>query len=410
MTAIYHFITRLAEAILNLLSIFLKSGKLRDFIVGRKTQDLSVPLTKTSKRYWFHCASLGEFEQARPVIEAIKENDPSISIVISFFSPSGYQQRKNYSLADAVIYLPLDTPSNARKVLNYLKPDQVIFVKYELWYFYLSAIHQRQIPCYLISATFRHNQFIFSFLGTWLFKLLPRFSCIFLQDDNSYQLLKQKGFTNIQLSGDTRYDRVKQNALKVKLNPHIEAFKADSPMLILGSSWQAEEALAEQFLRDESFKSFKVLIVPHDISKKHIDAIYTSVKQYGVSLYTDSQILEGGRVMVLDTIGHLSSAYYYADLALVGGAFGKGLHNILEALSFGVPVVFGPNTGKFPEAALAMQAEVAMTITDYESFKRSVIYFLPEKNLDNTLRAKCIDFINWHSGATGKVLKILEKK
>lgn len=408
MAVIYLFITRLAEVILNLLSIFLRSGKLKDFIEGRRKQDLSVPLPKSSKRYWFHCASLGEFEQARPVIEAIKDKDPGISIVLSFFSPSGYQQRKNYSLADAVIYLPLDTPSNARKVLDYFQADQVIFVKYELWYFYLSAIHQRQIPCYLISATFRQNQFIFSYPGAWLFKLLPRFSCIFLQDENSYQLLKQKGITNIQLSGDTRYDRVKQNALKVQLNPHIEAFKSDSPMLILGSSWQAEEALAEQFLQDDDFKSFKVLIVPHDISKKHIDAIYTTVKPYGVSLYTDQQIPEGSRVMVLDTIGHLASAYYYGDLALVGGAFGKGLHNILEALSFGVPVVFGPNTGKFPEAALAMHSEVALTVTDYESLRKSILYFLPDKKLDNTIRARCIDFINWHSGATAKVLKVLE--
>jgi 3-deoxy-D-manno-octulosonic-acid transferase len=410
MTWIYLFIIKLAGGLLSLINLFLKRGKLKDFIEGRNTQDLSVPLPKNAQRYWFHCASLGEFEQARPVIEALKSKDPSNSIVVSFFSPSGYQQRKDYSLADAVIYLPLDTPANARKVLNYLNPDYVIFVKYELWYFYLSAIHQRQIPCYLISATFRPNQFIFSFLGSWLYRLLPKFSRIFLQDESSYQLLEQKGLSNIQLSGDTRYDRVKEHALKVKLNAHIEAFKGVAPLIILGSSWQAEEALAEQLLQDEAFKSFKILIVPHDISQKHIDTIYNSVKNYGVSLYTDHLVPEGSRVMVLNTIGHLSSAYYYGDIALIGGAFGKGLHNILEALSFGVPVLFGTNTSKFPEAALAMQSEVAMSISDSESLKKSIHYFLPQQHLGNDLRAKCIDFINWHSGATEKVLKVLEEK
>lgn len=410
MTWIYLFIIKLAGGLLSLINLFLKRGKLKDFIDGRKHQNLLVPLPKTAKRYWFHCASLGEFEQARPVIEALKSKDPSNSIVISFFSPSGYQQRKDYALADAVIYLPLDTPANARKVLNYLNPDHVIFVKYELWYFYLSAIHQRQIPCYLISATFRPNQFIFSFFGSWLYRLLPKFSRIFLQDESSYQLLEQKGLANIQLSGDTRYDRVKEHALKVKLNAHIEAFKADSPLIILGSSWQAEEAIAEQLLQDSTFKSFKVLIVPHDISQKHIDTIYNSFKQYGASLYTDNRLPEGSRVMVLNTIGHLSSAYYYGDIALIGGAFGKGLHNILEALSFGVPVVFGPNTSKYPEAALAIHSEVAISISDAESFKRSINYFLPHQHLGNDLKAKCIDFINWHSGATEKVVKVIEEK
>lgn len=410
MTWIYLFIIKLAGGLLSLINLFLKRGKLKDFIDGRKRQDLSVPLPKNAQRYWFHCASLGEFEQARPVIEALKSKDPGNSIVVSFFSPSGYQQRKDYALADAVIYLPLDTPANARKVLNYLNPDHVVFVKYELWYFYLNAIHQRQIPCYLISATFRPNQFIFSFFGFWLYRLLPKFSRIFLQDESSYQLLEQRGLTNIQLSGDTRYDRVKAHALKVKLNAYIEAFKADSPLIILGSSWQSEESIAEQLLQDEAFKSFKVLIVPHDISHKHIETIYNSFKQYGVSLYTENRIPEGSRVMVLNTIGHLSSAYYYGDIALIGGAFGKGLHNILEALSFGVPVVFGPNTSKYPEAALAMQSEVAMSISDAESFKRSISYFLPKQYLGNDLKAKCIDFINWYSGATEKVVKVIVEK
>lgn len=397
----------MAQGLLSLVNIFLKQGKLKTFIEGRRQQDLSKPLPKFGKRYWFHCASLGEFEQARPVIEALKERKTDISIVITFFSPSGYEQRKAYALADAVLYLPLDTPANAKALITYLQPDEAVFVKYEIWYFYLKQLHKSGIPVHLISAVFRPGQFIFSVAGKWLFKRLPGFANIFLQDERSYQLLKQKGLTNIQLSGDTRYDRVKQNALKVKLNPRIEAFKGTSPLIILGSSWQAEEQLALELLEDSKYTHFKVLIVPHDIGQSHIDAIYNSVKKHGVSLYTDETPATEGRVLLMNTIGHLASAYYYGDMAVIGGAFGKGLHNILEALSFGVPVVFGPNVSKYPEAALAMHSEVALSINDYKDFSHAIQYFLPEGHLHLDTRAKCIDFINWHSGATEKVLKTL---
>jgi 3-deoxy-D-manno-octulosonic-acid transferase len=407
MAWIYLLMTQVAGGILNLANVFLKKGKLKTFIEGRRKQDLSIPLPKSGRRYWFHCASLGEFEQARPVMERLKADDASNSIVVSFFSPSGYEQRSNYALADAVIYLPLDTPSNASKVLNYLQADVAVFVKYEIWYFYLKALKQRAIPSFLISATFRNSQFIFSVWGRWLFKVLKDFQCIFLQEDGSYHLLQNKGLTNIQLSGDTRYDRVKENALKVKTNEHIAAFKGQSPLLIFGSSWQAEEAIAAQLLQDERFIQYKVLIVPHDISTGHIEEINNSFKSYGCGLYTDKTLSETDRVMVLNTIGHLSSAYFYGDLAVIGGAFGKGLHNILEALSFGVPVVFGPHTDKYPEAALAMQAEVAMRITDAEDLKKRINYFLPDNHLNSEVRSRCIDFINWHSGATDKVIKTL---
>ena len=397
----------MAGGILNLANIFLKKGKLKAFIEGRRKQDLSVPLPKSGKRYWFHCASLGEFEQARPVMERLKAENSSNSIVVSFFSPSGYEQRSDYALADAVIYLPLDTPANARKVLNYLQADVAVFVKYEIWYFYLKALKQRGIPSYLISATFRSSQFIFGVWGNWLFKALKDFKCIFLQEEGSYHLLQARGLTNIQLSGDTRYDRVKENALKVKTNDHIAAFKGKHPLLIFGSSWQAEEALAVEILQDQSFNHFKVLIVPHDISTGHIDEINNSFKSYGCCLYTDKTFSENNRVMVLNTIGHLSSAYFYADMAVIGGAFGKGLHNILESLSFGVPVVFGPHTDKYPEAAVAMRAEVAMSITNAEDLKKRINYFLPDNHLNSDVRSRCIDFINWHSGATDKVIKTL---
>lgn len=387
---------------------FVKKGKLKAFVEGRQQQSLKGQLPKKGKRYWFHCASLGEFEQARPVIELLKAKDSSCSIVITFFSPSGYEQRSNYDLADKVMYLPLDTPSNAEQLLNHLQVDVAVFVKYEIWYFYLSALHKRNIPIYLLSATFRNHQFIFGMWGKWLFSVLPKFKRIYLQDSSSYDVLSSKGLTNIEISGDTRFDRVKQNALKVKTNDKIAQFKGDSPMIILGSSWQAEEALTYQFLSDPLFVNYKVLIVPHDISVNHIDDIYSNTKAFGASKYTEVSEANG-RVLILDTIGHLASAYHYGDAALIGGAFGKGLHNILEALSFGVPVMFGPNTDKFPEAAMAMQGEVAITISNYDQFKKAILYLLPEQYLDLNLRVKCIDFINWHSGATDKVIKEIQQ-
>ncbi len=408
MAIIYLIITQAVRALLAFIGMFVKKGKLKSFIDGRKQQSFIGSIPRSGKRYWFHCASLGEFEQARPVIEQLKSIDKSNSIVITFFSPSGYEQRANYALADKVLYLPLDTPSNANHLLNHLHVDVAVFVKYEIWYFYLKALHKRKIPTYLLSATFRNNQFIFRIWGKWLFSVMPKFKKIYLQDASSYEVLAARGLTNIEISGDTRFDRVKQNALKVKTNDKIAKFKGDAPMLILGSSWQAEESLAYEFLNDPKFVDFKVLVVPHDISVNHIDDIYFKTKAFGVSKYTEDSEPRG-RVLILDTIGHLSSAYHYGDMALIGGAFGKGLHNILEALSFGVPVVFGPNTQKFPEAAMAMQAEVALTISNYSEFQKAVKYFLPEQKLDLNMRAKCIDFINWHSGATDKVIKEIQQ-
>jgi len=402
MQLFYLVFVKFVEFLLMLVYPLTKKGKLKDFIAGQRLAYPELP-QKKYKRYWFHCASLGEFEQAKPVIESLKSKQSELSIVITFFSPSGYQQRHNYALADAVIYLPLDTPSNAKKLLDYLHADAAVFVKYEIWYFHLQALFKRKIPVYLISATFRPQQFLFSFWGKWLFRLLPMYKTMFLQDENSFELLKKKGLQNIVLSGDTRYDRVKQNALQVIENEIIKTFKGTKKLLILGSSWAPEEDILLSYLKTQSELPFKVVIAPHDISIDHIEEINIKFKSYHPCIYTSYPENKTADILILNTMGQLASAYFYADIAFVGGAFGKGLHNILEPLAFGAPVIFGPNHEKYPEASKAMEHEVAISIHDLKGFNHALQVYL---NVSRT--EKCIDYINWNSGASDKVVKALQ--
>jgi 3-deoxy-D-manno-octulosonic-acid transferase len=403
MPFLYLVVVKIVSFLLPLAALFSKSGKISDFINGRRKPYPLLP-AKISKRYWFHCASLGEFEQARPVMEQLKSSDPGSSIVITFFSPSGYNQKKDFPLADAVIYLPLDTPSNARKLIHYLQPDAAIFVKYEIWYFHLKALFDQKIPVYLISASFRSKQFLFSAAGRWLFKLLPKYHSIFLQDQKSYELLKKKGLKNIIVSGDTRYDRVKQNALNVTQNAVIKTFKASHPLLIMGSSWPEEEDILLHYLETNPESPLRIVIAPHDISQGHIDDINKKFKKYRPTLYTDKVQRFDSQILVLNTIGHLASAYTYADLAFVGGAFGKGLHNILEPLAFGAPVIFGPHYAKYPEAYKAIEHQVGISIKDQEEFAKALDLFSRHENV-----SKCIDFINQYGGATDLVVKKIKE-
>lgn len=404
MQFLYLLIVRCAGFLLPLIAVFVKKGKFKEFVDGRRSQSKSLDLPGRSRRYWFHCASLGEFEQARPVMEKLRSEDPNCGIIISFFSPSGYRQKHNDPLADAVLYLPLDTPSNARRFIEMIKPDVAVFVKYEIWYFHLRELNRRHIPVYLVSAVFRPGQYLFSFLGKWLYKLLPTYKMIFLQDKRSYELLEKKGFKNIRLSGDTRYDRVRQNALRVKENDIIRDFKDGRPLLLLGSSWPAEEDILLHYLNSGEAREINVIIAPHDISDAHINEICNKFSKYHPALYTEYPTNKQSSLMVLNTIGHLASAYFYADVAFIGGAFGKGLHNILEPLTFGVPVIFGPNYAKYPEAYKAMESEVAISVSEYDGFIGAMNTFL-QSGEPSIIRTKCIDFINWNSGATDIVCR-----
>ncbi len=385
---------------------FIKKGKTKQFLEAQLKSIPSVPLEKNGLRFWFHCASLGEFEQARPLMEALKSKNATNSIVLTFFSPSGYQQRHNYPLADLVMYLPLDGPRAAIKTVHYLQADVAIFVKYEIWYFYLKALFKQKIPVFLISAVFREKQFLFSNLGKFLFRLLPQYSGIFVQDKNTLELLMAKGLNNVFLSGDTRYDRVKQLSNMAQENDKIAQFKGGQLLIILGSSWTEEERILHAFCLKNPNHKYKILIVPHDVSEAHIADIVNRFMAYNPQLYTDGIETESN-VMVLNTIGHLASAYLYADMAFIGGAFGKGLHNILEALAYGVPVVFGPHTEKYPEAELAIRAGIAMRVSNVTDFENAHAIFL-EGNEIQSSRLACKRFIEENSGATEMVLKAIE--
>jgi 3-deoxy-D-manno-octulosonic-acid transferase len=402
MRHLYFITIKLVEWLLPIFVLLINKPKLKLFIEGRK-QTLDTPnLPEHHKRYWFHCASLGEFEQARPVIESLKQKDETISIVITFFSPSGYELRNDYALADAVFYLPLDTPANAIKIINKIKPTKVVFVKYEIWYFLLKALFTQDIPVYLISANFRSNQKIFGIFGQWLFQLLTQYKHIFLQNKTAFDLLQSKGLKNISISGDTRFDRVIDNAKQVKANTVLETFKANQPLLILGSSWPKEEAILLEYLEVNPTPAFKIIIAPHDISVSHIDEILKIFKTYQPQLYTNYDANKTGSLLILDTIGHLASAYYYANMAFIGGGFTGQLHNILEPLSFGVPVMAGPIHTKFPEADLATLKGVFFNISNISEFDRVI-----QKTMTNDIKNKAHDFINSSSGATALVVNTI---
>jgi 3-deoxy-D-manno-octulosonic-acid transferase len=402
MRFLYSLIFRVLNFLLPL-GKYLGNPKIKLFAEGRiNPNDIDLP-QKTGLRYWFHCASLGEFEQAKPIIEKLKHRDNNCSVIVTFFSPSGYQYAKKYSLVDAILYLPLDTPKNAKQIIQKINPDSVFLIKYELWYHLLNTLFEKKIPTYLVSAVFRDKQFMFSALGGFIFKLLPRFEMIFLQDKKSYDLLKSKGLNKILLSGDTRYDRVKSNKQNAKPNDFLAHFKKNHQLLILGSSWAEEETLLYQYLTKHSNFDFKIIVAPHDISAQHIKEIMENFKAFSPVLYTEFNIQAStSNLLILNTIGHLSSAYFYADIAFIGGGFGRGLHNILEPLAFDVPVIFGPNTTKYPEANLAINAQVGFQISDFSSF---------ENTLNNLISSRAFgkqsDFIASNAGASDKILKYI---
>ncbi|MBS1647989.1 MAG: 3-deoxy-D-manno-octulosonic acid transferase [Bacteroidetes bacterium] len=359
---------------------------------------------------WFHCASLGEFEQGRPVIEQLKKENPEKKIVLTFFSPSGYEIRKDYEWADAVFYLPLDTKKNAKKFITLVKPQQVVFVKYEFWLHYLKELKKQQIATYLISAVFREQQHFFKWYGRIFFTSLTWYQTIFVQDENSFKLLKEKGLKNVQIAGDTRFDRVFEIAQQKKELPIIEAFCAHSKVLIAGSTWKKdEELLLSAFKRiQEKYPNVKLIIAPHEI---HASAIMQLKNEVEVScaLYTQTQQAASSSVLIIDTIGILSHIYRYGAAAYIGGGFTNGIHNILEALVYEVPVAFGPHHKKFIEAQESLQIGIATEIASEEelySFFDTLLSCKEEATVETSKKIKT--YIQNKLGATRKISTALQ--
>ena len=356
------------QAVVTLASLFYRKAAL--WLRGRKDffgqwKDFSAGGRKV---IWIHCASLGEFEQGRPVIEELKKRDKRIFILLSFFSPSGFEVRKEYPLADAVCYLPADTVKNARKFIKTFRPHLAIFVKYEFWYNYIVSLKRNQIPIYLISANFRQNQIFFKWYGRWFGNMLHMFSHIFVQSSDSSRLLNSIGIGQVSLAGDTRFDRVLTLALSRREIPVADAFSGREFTIVAGSTWPVDHKFLVRFI-NETDTRLKMIIAPHEIDENEIRKLERQISRKTVRYSIAEKDGHGdASVMIIDNIGMLSSLYACGKIAYIGGGFGKGIHNILEACTHGLPVIFGPNYKKFREAKELVENGGAFPVSNYREF------------------------------------------
>ena len=356
--------------------------------------------TKNEKIAWFHAASLGEFEQGRTVIKKFKIQHPDFKILLTFFSPSGYEVRKDYADADYVLYLPIDTPYNAKKFVEIINPTIVFFIKYEFWFNYLKILHDKQIPIYLISGIFRPQQHFFKFYGSWFRKQLKHFTYFFVQHETSKQLLQSIGIKNVTISGDTRFDRVSEIANTKKTFPIIEKFKSVYQILLVGSSWEADEEILIDFMKLET-KNLLYIIAPHEIGKERIQKLQAKLPLPSV-LFSEAteENVNDAKVLIINNIGILSHLYQYASIAMIGGGFGKGIHNILEAACFGNPILFGPNYHKFSEAVQLISLGGAFEFVDLKDFNKKIHLLLDNPIFFEQTKKICSDYVNTNKGAT----------
>ena len=356
--------------------------------------------------YWFHCSSLGEFEQGRTVIEGFREKNPDAFILLTFFSPSGYELRKNYQVADLVSYLPLDTRFNAWRFINLVKPRAAYFIKYEFWYYFLRTLKKKHIPVYLVSAKFRRDQVFFRWYGAWYRKFLRFFEYFFVQDKDSADLLMENGFQNVVVSGDTRFDRVYGIAKNSREYPGIELFRQDKKVMVAGSIWEKDEEIIIKFI-NECTEDYKFILAPHEISSKKIYRLVSEIEGLVVRFTDeDKTFFPRARVLLIDTIGHLSSVYKYGEVAYIGGGFGKGIHNILEAATYGLPVIFGPNYNKFREANDLISLGAAFSIEDHKGFEKIFEELFNGRSLHYTASEVARNYVESKLGATEMVLRM----
>lgn len=364
---------------------------------------------KDQKIIWIHCSSLGEFEQGRPVIEELKSNIKGVKIILTFFSPSGYEVRKDYSFADMVCYLPADILGNARIFLNRLRPDLAIFVKYEFWYNYLRLLKKRDIPVFLISASFKPNQIFFKWYGKWYLRWLYFFKRILVQDEFSAKWLKKHQVNHVRMVGDTRFDRVAAVAEKPLSISTIESFSKDRLVIVAGSTWENDEKLLIPYIL-EFGSEYRWIIVPHEISKYHIDQLIYKLNGQ-VALFSSFNVNAPAEynVLIVDKIGFLTSVYQYAHIAYVGGGFGKGIHNILEPAVYGIPVIFGPRYHQFNEATDLIKAGGGFGIRNYSELKEFLDRFLHDKMAREQAGIVAYRYVKTNEGAKDIVMEEINK-
>jgi len=380
--------------------------KARRWLKGRRGmwKKIKKTIPAGARVFWFHCSSLGEFEQGRPVIEEIRQRMPDCFILLTFFSPSGYELRKNYPGADLVSYLPLDTRFNAWRFINLVKPAAVYFIKYEFWYYFLRTLYKKKIPVYLVSAKFREDQAFFKWYGSWYRKFLNYFTLFFVQDENSAKLLASLGMNNTIVSGDTRFDRVHAISERSYDYPKIEKFRQDKKIVVAGSTWDKDEDILVEFI-NRSGDDVRFILAPHEISSRKIYRLVELIEAPVVRFTEEEKAgFARAKVLLIDTIGHLSSIYKYGDVAYIGGGFGKGIHNILEAATYGLPVIFGPNYHKFLEANEMLTLEAAFHIDNYQSLSDRLDYLLSDSSYLTLCSSKAKDYVNSRIGATTQIV------
>jgi 3-deoxy-D-manno-octulosonic-acid transferase len=411
MLFLYNLVVSIAGVFLKIAALI--SPKIKLFVDGRKNvfAILDEKIKPSDKTIWFHSASLGEYEQGLPVIEKIKKKYPSHKIIITFFSPSGYEVRKNNTVADVTVYLPLDTKSNAKKFLKLAHPELVFFIKYEFWLNYLKELEKEKTPTYLISGIFRDNQMFFKWYGGFYRKALKAFTYFFVQNEKSKEKIEAIGFHNVIVSGDTRFDRV--NAILERDNKvdFIEQFKNNTPTIVIGSSWPKDEALLAEYINQAS-ENVKFIIAPHNIKQEQISSLKSQITKPTI-LFSEKDAVSDlsiYNVFIIDTVGLLTKIYSYGTIAYVGGGFGNpGIHNILEPATFGIPILIGPNYSNFAEAVRLVNIGGCIVINNTEELKGNFDRLLTDKNLLKEKSQICKTYIQDNIGATNSIMKIVSE-
>ncbi len=364
----------------------------------------------TARRAWVHCASLGEYEQARPVLEQLRQRYPHLRIVLTFFSPSGYEVQKESALADIVSYLPLDSHRHAQEFLDLVQPEIIFFVKYELWYYHLTAIGQRQIPCYLFSAIFRPSQIFFQPYGAFYRKVLAVFKHIFVQNEASLQLLQNIGLESVSIAHDTRFDRVWAISQAPESIPLAATFAQGHFVWVIGSCWDEDLQVLIPFINQLQVPC-RIIIAPHNIVEANIETLGKNLQKPSIRFsQATPEALQQSDILIIDNVGMLSQLYQYADICYVGGAFRSGLHNILEAVCFGAPVIFGPHKyHKYQEALDLLAEEVAFRIGNVAELKKTFDQLYHQESLRKKMGQKARNYIQAHKGGAEKILAFLEK-
>lgn len=360
-----------------------------------------------SRYVWFHAASLGEFEQGRPIMERLRREHPELKILLTFFSPSGYEVRKNYEGADIICYLPLDTYFNARRFLNLVHPEVAFFIKYEFWWNYLHILKRRNVPVYSVSSIFRPNQVFFRWYGRTYSNVLKCFTRFFVQNEVSRQLLAKLGITEVEITGDTRFDRVLQIKSQAKSLPIVEAFRQDYKVFVAGSSWPPDEDIFIKYFNGRD--DWKLIIAPHVIGEDHLQQILSKLKGKAVR-YTEAtpESVADAKILIIDCFGLLSSIYGYGHVSYVGGGFGVGIHNVLEAAVWNIPVIFGPNNERFQEAQDLLASGGGHQIDGYHQFESLMNSYIADDSLRKADGDKAAQYVSSKAGATRKILSAVK--